>query len=148
MLLLLGLAAYALGRGTTDGSAAYSGTTAEVVGATFAASATVVGCFLVVDLLPGPGARRVLQPLLATGRLALTAYTVQILWLALLAALRDDAPQDNAWWVLGSTPRGGHRAVLGARPALGHRPARVGAAPAAPAATTGRAAPEHHGGSK
>ena len=103
VLLLLGLAAYALGRGTTDGSAAYSGTTAEVVGATFAASATVVGCFLVVGLLPGPGARRVLQPLLATGRLALTAYTVQILWLALLAALRDDAPQDNAWWVLGST---------------------------------------------
>ena len=32
------LAAYALGRGTTDGSAAYSGTTAEVVGATFLAS--------------------------------------------------------------------------------------------------------------
>ena len=56
-LLLLGLAAYALGRGTTDGSAAYSGTTAEVVGATFVASATVVACFLVVDLLPGPGAR-------------------------------------------------------------------------------------------
>jgi uncharacterized membrane protein len=101
-LLLLGVAAYALGRGTTDGSAAYSGTTAEVVGATFVASATVVACFVVVDLLPGPGARRALHPLVATGRLALTAYTVQILWLALLAVLRDDAPQD-AWWVLGTS---------------------------------------------
>ena len=101
-LLVLGLAAYALGRGTTDGSGAYSGTTAEVVGATFVASATVVACFLVVHLLPGPGAQRALEPLLATGRLALTAYTVQILWLALLAALRDNA-RDDAWWILGSS---------------------------------------------
>jgi uncharacterized membrane protein YeiB len=101
-LLVLGLAAYALGRSTTDGSHAYSGTTAEVVGATFVASAAVVACFVVVHLLPGAGARRALEPLLATGRLALTAYTVQILWLALLAALRDNAP-DDAWWILGST---------------------------------------------
>lgn len=101
-LLLLGVAAYALGRGTTDGSAAYSGTTAEVVGAAFAASATVVTCFLVVEQVTAPGVHRALRPLLATGRLALTAYTVQILWLALLAALRDDAPQDS-WWVLGSS---------------------------------------------
>ena len=101
-LLLLGVAAYALGRGTTDGSAAYSGTTAEVVGASFAASATVVTCFLVVEQVTAPGGHRALRPLLATGRLALTAYTVQILWLALLAALRDDAPQDS-WWVLGSS---------------------------------------------
>ncbi len=147
VLLLLGLAAYGLGRGTTDGSAAYSGTTAEVVGATFAASATVVGCFLVVDLLPGPGARRVLQPLLATGRLALTAYTVQILWLALLAALRDNAPE-AAWWVLGSTLV----VVVGLCWEFDRRwgtgPLEWVHAPAAPAATTGRAAPDRHGGSR
>ena len=45
--------------------------------------------------------RRVLAPLLAAGRLALTAYTLQILWLALLSALRDGAPDDQ-WWILGS----------------------------------------------
>jgi len=101
-MLVLGVVAYALGRGTADGSAAYSGTTAEVVGATFLATATVVASFLVVDRLTGSGAARALGPLLATGRLALTAYTLQILWLALLAALRDNAP-DDAWWILGST---------------------------------------------
>ena len=46
--------------------------------------------------------RRVLAPLLAAGRLALTAYTLQILWLALLSALRDGAPDDQ-WWILGSS---------------------------------------------
>jgi uncharacterized membrane protein YeiB len=101
-MLVLGVVAYALGSGTADGSAAYSGTTAEVVGATFLATATVVASFLVVDRLTGSGAARALGPLLATGRLALTAYTLQILWLALLAALRDNAP-DDAWWILGST---------------------------------------------
>src|SRR5699024_4836304 len=54
-LLALGVAAYALGRGTVDGAAAYSGTTAEVVGATFLASATVVAAFLAVELLRRAG---------------------------------------------------------------------------------------------
>jgi uncharacterized membrane protein YeiB len=101
-LVVLSIAAYALGQGTRDGAAAYSGTTAEVVGATFLACGTVVASFLVVHLVRRAGADRVLRPLLATGRLALTAYTLQVLWLVLLAALRDNA-SDDAWWILGST---------------------------------------------
>lgn len=96
------LAAYLLGAASPDGSAAYSGTTAEIVGATLLACGTVVLSFACVQTVRDLGAGRVLEPLLATGRLALTAYTVQILWLALLAALRDDAP-DDAWWILGSS---------------------------------------------
>ena len=102
VLFVLSIAAYALGRGTPDGSAAYSGTTAEVIGATFLAAATVVASCVAVDVLRRVGAGGVLGPLLSTGRLALTAYTLQILWLVLLAAVRDNAP-DDAWWILGST---------------------------------------------
>ena len=87
-LLALSVAAYALGRGTVDGAAAYSGTTAEVVGATFLACATVVASFLAVVLLRRFGAGGVLAPLLSTGRLALTAYTLQILFLAAIQLAR------------------------------------------------------------
>ncbi len=55
---MLSVAAYALGRGTRDGAGAYSGTTAEVVGATFLATATVVASFLAVrPAAPGRGGR-------------------------------------------------------------------------------------------
>lgn len=102
VLFATSLGAYLLGAATVDGSAAYSGATAEVVGGTLLAAGSVIASFLLVELARGVGAGRVLDPLLSTGRLALTAYTVQILWLALLAALRDDAP-DDAWWILAST---------------------------------------------
>ena len=102
VLVAASVAAYLLGAASPDGSAAYSGTTAEIVGATLLACATVVLSFACVQTVRDLGAGRVLEPLLATGRLALTAYTVQILWLALLAALRDNAP-DDAWWILGSS---------------------------------------------
>ena len=102
VLVAASVAAYLLGAASPDGSAAYSGTTAEIVGATLLACGTVVLSFACVQTVRDLGAGRVLEPLLATGRLALTAYTVQILWLALLAALRDNAP-DDAWWILGSS---------------------------------------------
>lgn len=102
VLLGAGLVAYLLGAGTTDGSAAYSGSTAEIVGATLAACGTVVLSFGCLETLRDLGGGRLAAPLLATGRLALTAYTVQILWLALLFALRGGAP-DDAWWILGSS---------------------------------------------
>ena len=102
VLMAASLAAYLLGADSADGSAAYSGTTAEVVGATLLACGSVVLSFAWLQALRDLGAGRVAQPLLATGRLALTAYTLQILWLALLAALRDNAPDDE-WWILGSS---------------------------------------------
>ncbi|HET6967543.1 MAG TPA: acyltransferase family protein [Ornithinibacter sp.] len=102
VLMGASLAAYLLGAASPDGSAAYSGSTAEIVGATLLACGTVVLSFACLQALRDLGAGRVADPLLATGRLALTAYTLQILWLALLAALRDNAP-DDAWWILGSS---------------------------------------------
>jgi uncharacterized membrane protein YeiB len=101
-LFATSLAAYRLGAGTASGSAAYSGTTAEVIGATLLATGSVVASFIMLALAERFSLRRVLEPVLATGRLALTAYTVQILWLALLSVLRDGAP-DDAWWILGSS---------------------------------------------
>ena len=102
VLLVASLAAYVLGAASPDGSAAYSGTTAEIVGATLLSCGTVVLSFAALQTLRDLGAGRVADPLLATGRLALTAYTLQILWLALLSALRDGAP-DDGWWILGSS---------------------------------------------
>ena len=66
------------------------------------AAARVVLSFAVLQTLRDLGAGRVADPVLATGRLALTAYTLQILWLALLSVLRDGAPDDE-WWILGSS---------------------------------------------
>ena len=100
-LFAASLAAYVIGAGTASGSAAYSGTTAEVIGATLLATGSVVASFIMLALAERFSLRRVLAPLLAAGRLALTAYTLQILWLALLSALRDGAPDDQ-WWILGS----------------------------------------------
>ncbi|KAF0835321.1 DUF418 domain-containing protein [Ornithinibacter aureus] len=101
-LFAASLAAYRIGAGTASGSAAYSGTTAEVIGATLLATGSVVASFIMLALAERISLRRVLAPLLAAGRLALTAYTLQILWLALLSALRDGAPDDQ-WWILGSS---------------------------------------------
>lgn len=102
VLLAGSLAAYLLGAASPDGSAAYSGSSAEIVGATLLASGSVVLSFACLQALRDLGAGRVAEPLLATGRLALTAYAVQVLWLALLAGLRDNAA-DDAWWILGSS---------------------------------------------
>lgn len=102
VLFATSVAAYVLGARTASGSAAYSGTTAEVVGATLLATGSIVASFLVVDLARRFGLGRALDPVLSSGRLALTAYTLQILWLALLSALRDGA-RDDEWWILGSS---------------------------------------------
>ena len=102
VLFGLSVAAYALGRGTADGSAAYSGTTAEVVGATLLSAAAVLASFVLVAVLRRVGAGAVLEPLLATGRLALTAYTLQVLFLALVQVLIGPR-RDDSWLILGAT---------------------------------------------
>ena len=76
--------------------------TAEIVGATFLAAGSVVLAFLVVDLGRRWGLGAALEPLLATGRLALTAYTLQVLFLAAVAVVRDGAPDDD-WLTLAGT---------------------------------------------
>ncbi len=99
VLLVAGGVVHALGAATDAGALAYSGTTAEVVAATFLAGGTVVAALALADAatLVRVGSA-VLSPVLAVGRLALTGYTVQVLVLALVAALRGGARDDG--WVL------------------------------------------------
>ncbi len=94
------LAAYLIGYASADGARAYSGTTAEIVGATMLAAGSVVTAFLLVELGRDRWLGPVLGPLLATGRLALTAYTLQVLLLAGIGVLRGGAP-DDGWAMLG-----------------------------------------------
>ena len=104
--VLLGTAAlvHVMGRATDEGAAAYSGTTAEVVAATFLASGVVLGSFALVlgvrERLPRLAPA--LEPVLSTGRLAFTAYTLQILVLAAISPLRGGA-RDDSFLVLGVT---------------------------------------------
>lgn len=104
--VLLGTSAvvHVIGRTTEAGAAAYSGTTAEVLAATFLACGAVVASFAVVLLVrgPAPGLARALAPVLAVGRLAFTAYTVQILVLAAVSLARGGA-DDDTWPVLVGT---------------------------------------------
>jgi hypothetical protein len=102
VLLGASLAAYLLGRASADGADASSGTTAEIVTATLLATGTVVACFTLVAVLGEASWTRMLQPFLATGRLALTAYTLQVLVLAAVARVRGSG-SDDGWWVLGGT---------------------------------------------
>ncbi|MBM6401126.1 DUF418 domain-containing protein [Phycicoccus sonneratiae] len=91
---------HALGAASSGGAAAYSGTTAEVVAGTFLAGGVVAVSFAVADLAAvGRWGVRALDPVLALGRLALTAYTVQVLVLALVSLVRDGA-RDDSWVVL------------------------------------------------
>ena len=101
VLLVAAAAAYLLGEGS-GGAAPHSGTTAEVVGGTFLAMGAVVVAFLLLHHARRVGLVRVLDPVVATGRLALTAYTIQILVLALVGVVRGGA-DDDSWVVLVAT---------------------------------------------
>ena len=103
--VLVGAAAgaYLLGATSSDGAAAYSGSSAEVLGASLLASGVVVAAFLVADLAEDRGATRWLAPVVDTGRLALTAYTLQVLWLVLVSVVRGRGVADDSWLVLLTT---------------------------------------------
>ncbi len=93
-LLMLGLAAtsYLVGRATV-GADPYSGTTPEIVGAILLCSSVATGCWWIAGVLGNGRARHWLAPLAATGRMALSAYALQILALAVitrLARMGDD----------------------------------------------------------
>lgn len=74
-------------------AAAHSSTTAEVFGSGGVAIA-VIGALLAVTGLPratGAAVRGILWPIAATGSMALTVYTLQIVALAIAARIRDDS---------------------------------------------------------
>ncbi|WP_392544668.1 acyltransferase family protein [Oryzobacter telluris] len=100
VLVVASGAVYLVGGTTADGAAAYSGTTAEVLGATLLAASVVVASFVVDDQVGHRPAGRALGPLLATGRLALTAYTVQIVALAAISLVRGRDLPDDTWPIL------------------------------------------------
>jgi uncharacterized membrane protein YeiB len=102
VLFTTSVAVSLVGAASADGASAYSGTTAEIVGATFLASGAVVLAFLVVDVGRRHRLGAAVEPLLATGRLALTAYTLQVLLLAGVGAVRGGAP-DDGWALLVGT---------------------------------------------
>jgi hypothetical protein len=110
VLLVASGAAYLVGSTTPEGAAAYSGTSAEVLAAVLLASGVVVGSFVLVDQVGHRRPGRVLDPVLATGRIALTAYTVQIVVLAVVALVRGPQLRDDTWPILLGTTV----AVLGA----------------------------------
>lgn len=92
-LLALSAASYLVGESSTLGAEPYSGTTPEIVGAVLLCASVTSACWWLVGALGAERAGRWLGPLAATGRMALTAYTVQILALAAivrLLALRND----------------------------------------------------------
>lgn len=100
--ILLGaaaLAAYGLGRLSPWGSAAYSGSTPEIVGATLLSASATWLCAWVVAAVPDSW-QRVFDPFVATGRMALTAYTAQILVLAAIVGVLLPGQRDDHWWVL------------------------------------------------
>jgi uncharacterized membrane protein YeiB len=88
-IVLLGLSAvaYIVGKATSIGADAYSGTTPEIVGAVLLCAAVTSGAGWLVEALGADRAERWLGPLAATGRMALSAYTLQILALATVVRL-------------------------------------------------------------
>ena len=74
-------------------AAAHSSTTAEVLGSGGVAIA-VIGVLLALTGMPrnsGAAVRGILWPIAATGSMALTVYTLQIVALAIAARIRDDS---------------------------------------------------------
>ncbi len=98
VLFVAAAAARLLGGGSAEGSVPSSGSTASVVGGTFLAAGVVVASFLLLHRSRRAGVGWLLAPVVATGRLALTAYTTHIMVLALVGVLRGGADDDS--WVL------------------------------------------------
>jgi uncharacterized membrane protein len=91
--------AYLVGTQLPGGAEPYSGTTAEIIGATLLSLSATWFCLWVVGVLGELRARAWLGALVDTGRMSLSAYTVQILSLAAIVALWLPGRRDDHWWV-------------------------------------------------
>lgn len=79
-----------------------SGTSAEVLGATLLSLSATVLCMWLVHVLGAAGTRRWLGAVVDTGRMALSAYCLQILALAAIVGLWLPGRRDDHWWVTAS----------------------------------------------
>lgn len=92
-------AAYVAGGFLSGGAEPYSGTSAEIVGATLLSLSATWFCVWLVGMLGDRHTRRWLGAIVDTGRMALSAYTVQVLALALVVGLWLPGQRDDHWWV-------------------------------------------------
>ena len=86
---------------TTAELRTYAGTTRETLFSMALATAAVLWCVAAERALGAARADRILAPLVATGRMALTAYTLQIVLLRLITDAFLGGGRDDHWWVLG-----------------------------------------------
>ena len=99
--LLLGAAAsYAIGRLGPWGADAYSGTTFEIVGAALLSLTATWVCAWLVAAVGQQRVRAWLGAVVDTGRMALTAYTVQVLALALIVQWGTVGGSDDHWAIM------------------------------------------------
>lgn len=99
--LLVGAAiAYGAGRLGPWGSAAYSGTTPEIIGAALLSLAATWTCAWLASGLGKHRVRAWLGAVIDTGRMALTAYTLQVLALALITRWLLGGASDDHWAVM------------------------------------------------
>ena len=98
-LAIVTVAAYGGGRLAGLNTLPYSGTTLEILGSCAFAAGAFIACWWLVAVAPD-GVRPLWSPLVATGRMALTAYAVQILVLAAWMRSVGSTWSDNQWVVL------------------------------------------------
>lgn len=90
---------YAFGRLSPIGATPYSGTMPEIVGAILLSLGATWGCAWLVATLGTAQVRTMLGAVVDTGRMALTAYTLQVLALAAIVRLWLNSGRDDHWQV-------------------------------------------------
>jgi uncharacterized membrane protein YeiB len=99
--LLIGAAiSYGAGRLSPWGADAYSGTTPEIIGAALLSLSATWACAWLATALGEHRVRAALGAVVDTGRMALTAYTLQVLALALIARWVLGGGSDDHWAVM------------------------------------------------
>lgn len=99
---VLAMALLAFGR-LGPGLKPYSGTTLEIIFVQLLCAATVLWCVVLTTPSGVPLLPALLDPLIATGRLALTAYALQLVVLRILTDAFLGGGHDDHWWVLIAT---------------------------------------------
>lgn len=94
---------YVLGKATPIGADPYSGTTPEIAGSILLSASVSAACWWLVAELGERRTRRYLGALTATGRMALSAYALQILALAFIVGVWELGGDDHWAMMTGVT---------------------------------------------